>query len=180
MVDTGHFIPPGTPQPLFIVAQEDRVRVVVEVPEADAPLIRTGLTATVVIPSLKTKAFEGPLARTAWSLEPGSRTLRVEIDLDNAELRLRPGMYVTARIAAPRPEAFVVPTGALTRLSEQTVCYRAVDGQAVRTPVAVGFSDGQRTEMIRWQASDGTWHDWSAEVAVVTPAAAVVEGQKVP
>lgn len=95
-IHTGHFLQPASgsnAQPLFVVAQTDLVRVFVDVPESDALMVTIGMPARIRVQTIKDQDFKGKVTRTAWSLEPRSRTLRTEIDLPNPEGKLRPGMY---------------------------------------------------------------------------------------
>ena len=75
-VDTGHFLQPGTSgggtrsEPLFVVVRIDRVRVFLEVPEADAVLVTDGGSARVRVPVLNDQEFIGKVAGSSWSLEP--------------------------------------------------------------------------------------------------------------
>src|SRR5579871_2667485 len=84
-VDTGHFLQSssagsgGKAEPLFVVVRMDLVRIFVDVPEADAILVRKGAVARVRIQALNDREFEGKVAGTSWALEPGQRTLRTEI-----------------------------------------------------------------------------------------------------
>ncbi|HUG66316.1 MAG TPA: efflux RND transporter periplasmic adaptor subunit [Pirellulaceae bacterium] len=100
-VDTGHFVRPpqgsGSPS-LFVVITADVVRIVAEIPELEAPLVNVGNRAFIRVQSLGGEEIEGQVTRTAWALDPASRTLRAEIDLPNPTGRLRPGMYATVRI----------------------------------------------------------------------------------
>ncbi|MDA1049387.1 MAG: efflux RND transporter periplasmic adaptor subunit [Planctomycetota bacterium] len=100
-VDTGHLVRPpqgsGSPS-LFVVVRADVVRIVTEIPELEAPLVKVGNRVFIRIQALGGEEIEGQVTRTAWVLDPSSRTLRTEIDLPNPTGRLRPGMYATARI----------------------------------------------------------------------------------
>lgn len=178
-VDTGHFLQANRMEPIFVVARADRVRVAVDVPEADAALVKAGLKATVVIPSLKGLNFEGVVSRTAWGLDDGSRTLRTEIDFDNADGRLRPGMFVSARITAPLPEAFVVPPAAVTKQGDVTVCFVIYEGKAARTPVRTGVTAGEWTQVFQWKKSEMEWKDFDGTETLASPAAVLADGQAV-
>jgi HlyD family secretion protein len=184
-VDTGHFVQPaaaGKSEPLFTVVRLDTVRVPVDVPEADAGLIKKGEKAVVRIPSLKGAEFSGDVMRTSAALDPGSRTLRVEIDLPNADHRLRPGMYVQARITAEMPEAWVLPANSVVKQADQTVCFLFRDGKAVRLPIQPGRTDGTFTEVFKKQkaGAPGTWEDWTGQEEILSgPAATLTDGQAV-
>jgi HlyD family secretion protein len=184
-VDTGHFAQPagtGKSEALFTVVRLDTVRVPVDVPEADAALVTKGVKAKVSIPALKGVEFAGEVKRTAEALDPGSRTLRVEIDLPNPDRKLRPGQYVNASITAPMPEAWVLPANAVVKQADQTVCFLYSDGKAVRLPIQPGRTDGTWTEVFRKQKSGvpGAWEDWTGREDVLSgPAATLTDGQAV-
>src|SRR5207249_329803 len=103
-VHRGHFLQPGTSgsgtrgESLFVVVALEKVRVFLEVPEADAILVSDGMPARIRIPVLNDREFTGTVAGSSWSLEPGQRTLRTEIDFANPGELLRPGMYAHAVI----------------------------------------------------------------------------------
>ena len=181
-VDTGHFVQPvGGPkaEALFTVVRQDTVRVPVEVPEADAALVHKGQKARVQVPALNA-TIDGTVSRTAEALEPSSRTLRVEIDLPNPDRRLRPGLYVNARISAEMPKAWVLPAGAVVKQAEQVVVFLYRDGKAVRVPVRSGRSDGTFTEVFQKVGPGGAWEDWTGSEPVLSgPAATLSDGQAV-
>ena len=182
-VDTGHFIQPGggKPEALFTVAVLDRVRVVVDVSEADAALVRDGAVAKIAVHALGGAEIAGKVTRTAWALEPGARTLRAEIDLPNPDGRLRPGMYVVARITADLPEAWVLPSAAVAKQGDALACYRAESSKWVRTPVQAGRTDGTQTQVFKMRKA-GTadaWEDITGQEEIAAQAAAVSDGQPV-
>lgn len=180
-VSPGDFVgAAGKPGGVFRVARVDPVRVVFQVPEADAGLVAEGRPVKVVVQALGGPEVAGTVARTSWSLEPGSRTLRAEIDLPNPDGRVRPGMYVYARVTAELPEAWGLPAAAVQKLGDEHVVYRVVDGKAVRTPVELIRGDGQFTQVRRYKKPGTTeWADWTGAEAVASPAAAVTDGQPI-
>ena len=95
-VDTGDFVASAASnrtEPLFTVYSVDRLRIVVDIPESQAPLIQLGQRATLKVDALKDKPFQGVVKRTAGVLDPRTRTLRVEAELDSPTGELRPGMF---------------------------------------------------------------------------------------
>ena len=101
-VDTGHLTTPGTGgELLFVVARSDVVTITVGVPETEAPFVNPGDPARVRLQALEGKTFEGQVTRTAWALDPATRTLRAEIDLPNADDRCGRGSTPT-RPSSPR------------------------------------------------------------------------------
>jgi RND family efflux transporter MFP subunit len=166
---------------IFSVARVDPVRAVVEVPESDAGFVRKDLPAKVAIGSGDGPERSGTVSRTSWALEPGSRTLRVEIDLPNQDRALSPGTYILARMTAELPAAWALPASAVVKLGDGYVYYRVVDGTALRTPVQVLRGDGQFTQVSKWQ-KPGTneWTDFTGNEKVVVQGATVSDGQAVP
>lgn len=152
-VNTGDFVQPttGKSDGLFAVAKINPVRLVIHVPEADAGLVTDKSTVKLVLPALKGVPLQGKVDRTAWSLEPGSRTLRVEIDQDNTGDKLRPGMYVFAYLTEQLPEAWTVPLSAVTKQGDGMVVFLIDGTKVVRASAQVGHSDGKFIEIVRIQ-----------------------------
>lgn len=180
---TGDLLQPGGGKggALFTVARLDPVRLVVNVPEADAALVREEGEVRLVVPALKGPPLKGKVTRTSWALEPGSRTLRTEIDAPNADGRLRPGMYLYAHLTAQLPEEWVLPAAAVVKQGDTVVCFLIEDGKVVRTPVQVGHTDGKYTEVLRLQkpGTPPSWVELTGKEVVVAKAAGLVDGQPV-
>jgi multidrug efflux pump subunit AcrA (membrane-fusion protein) len=194
-VHTGHFLQPASgpsvsAQPLFVVVRTDKVRVFLEVPETEAVLVKCGpkegCPAHIRVPVLNDREFTGQVAGSSWSLDPGQRTLRTEIDFDNTDGALRPGMYAHAIINAEQPNAWTVPSKSLVTRDSQTVCYCLQEGKAVRTPVRVGIHAGSLIEVLKKQgrparAGDGApWVNFTGAESVITDhAGELTDGQEV-
>lgn len=183
-VDAGHFLqPPSGPkaEPLFVVARLDKVRVAVDVPEDDAALVQTKAPATVRVQALGGPDLVGQVSRVAWGLDPGMRTLRTEIDLPNAQRRLRPGMYALASIAVDYPDRLALPAAALVKQGDAVVCFRIQDGKAVRLPVRIGVSDGAWTEVLsqQEQGKANAWAPFSGTEAIAAEARLLTDGAAV-
>jgi HlyD family secretion protein len=180
-VSNGDLVQPGGGKGewLFTVARLDPVRVAVAVPEADAELVQKDAEVKLTVPAAGGPALTGKVVRTSWDLEQGSRTLRTEIDLPNKDHVLRPGMYVYARITCPLPEAWTLPVSAVVKQDSAMVCFRTVDGKAVRTPVQVGRGDGQFIEVLKYQTagSPPSWETWTGKEEVAVRAAGLTDGQ---
>jgi HlyD family secretion protein len=130
----------GGSLPIFTIVQTSTVRIVTLVPDADVPNIAVGDPATFEVDALPGREYKGTVSRTAVALEPGTRTMRVEIDLDNPDGRLRPGMYGRVEIRlATLPDAVVIsiPNSALISGTSGSYCFVVFDGHAVATMVSV-------------------------------------------
>jgi multidrug efflux pump subunit AcrA (membrane-fusion protein) len=180
-VNTGDYVTGNDKTPLFRVARMDPVRVVVKVPEADAGLAGVGQDVKITIQGLESAEQTGKVVRTSWALEQGSRTLRVEIDLQNKDGNVRPGMYVYARLTATLPAEWAVPAAAVGKINEQPVIYLVEGGKAIRVQVQLLRGDGQYTQVKRYRrAGDNNWTEVTGAESVATPAAGLSDGQTVP
>lgn len=178
-VDPGVFVQPGGMQPLFVVASIDPVRVVIEVPEADAELAADGAKADVIIAALGGEERSGTVTRSAWGLDAKmGRTLRAEIDLKNPGGKLRPGMYVTATINIVRPKTLTLPTGAVLSEGGENFCYMVESGKARRTPLRLGVRSGAEVEVLSKKTAAG-WQPLAGADQVVTNPGGLSDGQEV-
>jgi multidrug efflux pump subunit AcrA (membrane-fusion protein) len=182
-VHTGDFVQTGSGRmesdSLFTVARLDPVRVVIHVPEADAALVNEKGAVKLSVQALRSGELTGSITRTSWALEPGSRTLRVEVDMPNTQGKLRPGMYVYAKLTGTLPESWTLPAASLVRQGDATVCFLAEKGKWIRTIVQAGHNDGARVEVFKRQAPGSTiqWQDWIGTEQVAARAASLVDGQ---
>lgn len=180
-MNTGDFVTGTERAGLLAVARIDPVRVVVNVPEADAGLVAAGQDVRITLQAVSGPEQTGKVTRTSWSLEPGSRTLRTEIDLPNEKGLVRPGMYVYARLTANLPAAWAVPAAAVGKVGDESVVYLAEGGKAVRVAVQPLRGDSQFIQLRRYKKPGATdWTDFSGAESVATPAAALTDGQPTP
>ena len=87
---------------LFRIAQTDRLRTYVNVPQSDADSVRVGQVARLVIADLAGHQFSGTVTRTANALDPATRTLLTEVQVPNSNGLLLPGMYTQVDLTTPR------------------------------------------------------------------------------
>jgi len=180
-VNTGDFLAPGRVEPLFTISRIETLRLVVFVPEADAGLVKKDTPILLRVQALKGWELKGIVSRTSWSLDPGARTLRAEIDVPNPGEMLRPGMYVYATLEGTLPENWAIPNTALAKQGENLVCFRDLGGKIARTVVQVGHSDGKLTEILKWQtAPDGAWNTPDGNCKVCIKSAGLADGMPIP
>ncbi len=148
-VDKGHYVQPnGGSNPLLVIVRAEVVRVFIDVPELEAPLVDAGDAAIITAQADGGRQIEGKVTRTSWILDATNRSLVTEIDLPNEKGLLRPGMYATASILLDhRDDALAIPVAALVRDAGGDFCYCVRDGRAVRTPVALGLRSGGEYEV---------------------------------
>jgi RND family efflux transporter MFP subunit len=175
-VDTGHLVQPGknaADKPLLVVVQADTVRVLVDVPEGDATLVQAGSDVSIRTPAAANATIKGQVKRSAWVLQPATRTLRVEVDVPNKEGKLRPGMYVYADVkVAERKDAMALPKGAVLVQDNQSFCL-TVDSASkiVRLPIQIGIRAGDEVEVLSGLSG--------SERVIATNVTAYREGQTV-
>jgi len=100
-IDVGALVNEGSTL-LYRIAQTDRLRTYLNVPQADSGSVRAGQHATLIVPDLGGRKFSGLVTRTANALDPASRTLLTEVQVDNSSGSLLPGMYSEVDLAVPR------------------------------------------------------------------------------
>ncbi len=181
-VDSGHFVQPasspGSPS-LLSVANTNRLRVFVDVPETEASYLDAGYAdeaagdlATIRSPSLKDQTITARVTRQGSQLEPDNRSLTAEIDLEGQGARLMPGAYVTVSIVLEqREQALVLPTTAIVRSGAETSVRMVVDKKIVIRPVKLGLRVGDEVQIL--EGLDGS------ESVVQLRAANLQEGQEV-
>jgi len=158
-VDTGDFVASAatgkSEHPLFSVIRVDKLRIHVDVPEADSSLIQTGQPATLVVDAIRGRTFEGAVTRTAGALDANTRTLRVEVEMAQPDELLRPGMFGELTITlAERPHALMIPARCLHYEGRQPFVYAVENNVVAKRPVKLGFSDGSRAEIVDGLAAD--------------------------
>jgi multidrug efflux pump subunit AcrA (membrane-fusion protein) len=193
-VNTGDFVQPpsaGKGEPLYVVERRDLMRVLVDVPEADADWVTKGTKARIQIQVLRGPDLSGEVARTSYALDRTARTLTAEIDLPNPQDRLRPGMYVSASLIAEQPNVLTLPASAIVTQGDvlqgyQSFCFLVVDGKAWRTPIQMGARGGDRVEVLKKQSrpakpgEEARWEDFTGqEQMVANNPASLTDGQAV-
>ncbi|HEX5047859.1 MAG TPA: efflux RND transporter periplasmic adaptor subunit [Gammaproteobacteria bacterium] len=141
--------PKGSGQPLLRVAQVDTIRVKTYVPERDTLWADVGDPATIAFEALPGRTFAGKIARLSGVLDPQTRTMLVEIDLPNADGKIRPGSYGRAEITLEKHDrALALPSSAVRDDGGNAFVYVVGGGdKAQRVDVTLGLQDGGWTEI---------------------------------
>jgi len=138
-IERGEYVKAG--DPVAVVVQIDRLKVLVDVPEKDVRYFHVGEEVNVVQAQIDTGEQlhrDGQLVHLAYKADPLTRTYRAKIEVDNSDGQLRPGMIV--RIEALRreiKEAIAIPLYAVVDLDGRKVVFVAADGKAELRPVMV-------------------------------------------
>lgn len=148
-VDTGALVADANTL-LFRIAQTERVRTYVNVPQAESTAIRVGQPAQLKIPDLPLKSFRGTVTRTANALDPATRTLLAEVQVMNQEGLLLPGMYSEVNFETPRlePPLIVRADALVVRGDGSHVAVVGADDVVHYRAVQVGRDYGDRLEIL--------------------------------
>jgi membrane fusion protein, multidrug efflux system len=147
-VDQGTFVSPN--QPVFRIVDEGDIYLTVRIPERDAGRISMGQAVTLRVTAMGGVELPGKISRIAPALDPATRTLRVDIVLDEEQPSIRPGMFARARIELGREErAITIPNQSLLTDRDGTTFVWLVQGdEAVRTPVRTSLIGRERTQIV--------------------------------
>lgn len=168
-VDPGAFLQQGK---ILSIVDTAKVRVLVDVPEAEVRFAQVGTQATVRFDALPGRNVTAKISRTAGALDPILRTMRVELDIPNPESSIYPGMFARVELGVERrPNAMVIPSKAVTMLQNHSFVFVNMGGTAKRVPVTVGTADGDWCE-----ASSGLTGD---ELIILPEGKAVTEGMAI-
>ncbi len=133
---------------LFHMTAINRLRVFVSVPEQDIRAAQSGATATLFLTEFPGRTFQGTIARNSNAIDPTSRTLLVEVDVDNPSGELLPGAYVTVHLKLPgAANAMTVPANTLLFRTEGLRVAVVRDNKAELIPVHVGRDFGDSLEV---------------------------------
>lgn len=135
--------------PLLRLVQTSRLRVVVSVPELEVAGTRLGEPLTFTVPAYLGKKFTGTITRIGHALDVQTRTMPVELDVDNRSGQLEPGMYASVQWRVRRPYAtLLVPTSAVVTTLRDTFVVRVKDGKADVVSVKTGDTMNNQIEVV--------------------------------
>ncbi len=139
----------GNPGELFHIEQTGKLRIFVNVPQNDAAYVSTGTQVSLTTQQYPGRRFAATVARSADAIDPVSRTLRVEIDVDNSNGALMPGAYAQAHLALQTTHpALELPVSALLfRPDAVTVAVVGSDNKVRLQQVTIGRDFGTYVEV---------------------------------
>jgi len=136
-------------KPLFTLVATARVKAVFPLPERDAALFTKGTPAAVTVASLAPGPIAGTVSLVGVIADRATSTYRLEVDLPNADGRLKPGMLAKLRILrAAADGAVAVPLFAVMRSNGGMHAFVYDNGAARRREVSAGIIDGDRQQII--------------------------------
>jgi RND family efflux transporter MFP subunit len=163
----------GSNQELFVVAKIDPIRVFVNVPEIDAPLIHIGVQGSIELAALNGQRFSGKVVRTANAIDAATRTLNTEIDVPNPKGVLLPGAFAQVHFSLNvKTRSLSLPVNALLFRAEGTrAAVVGGDGKIHLKPVVIGRDYGTAVEILGGVEP--------SDAIVLNPSDSLDEGQSV-
>jgi RND family efflux transporter MFP subunit len=153
-VDTGQLITQGSTAELFHMQALQTLRVYTNVPELYTQTLKRGMKIPLTFPEYPGKSFDGTLVRTADAIDPASRTLLVEVDVNNRDGALMPGSLAQVHFKTPPVgPTFIVPSAALIFRRDNGMRVGIVEDSSNGTvahivPVTIGEDDGATVQIV--------------------------------
>ena len=172
-VDTGQLITEGGTSELFHMQAIQTLRVYANLPQSYSANVKRGAKIDLTFAEHAGKTYQGTLVRTADAIDPVSRTLLVEIDVNNREGELLPGSLAQVHFKAPAAgPTFIVPASALIFRREGMRLGTVVNGNIAHlVPVVIGEDDGATVQIV--SGLNG------GDKVIQDPPDSLIEGEKV-
>ena len=162
----------GTKTDLFHIAQPGKLRVYVNVPQEYSQGIKAGMTADLSLTEFPDRKFQGKLVRTASAINVTTRTLLVEIEVDNFSGTLLTGSYAEVHLKIPtQASTLLLPVNALLFRTEGLRVGVVKHGKVVLTAVTPGRDFGNQIEVVSGLKPD--------DQVIINPPDSIVSGQQV-
>ena len=151
-VDIGDSVIPQEPmpqEPVLNIAYMDKVKIVVNVGEKDISKLRKGEKVRVSVDAYPGESFLGRVMRVAPAVDPRSRKVKVELEIENKDHRLKPGMFADVEIIyEEHKDVLVVPRIAVLERGGRKVLFTVEDDRAKLREVKTGVSDEEKIEIV--------------------------------
>ncbi len=162
----------GVKTDLFHISQPGMLRVYVNVPEEYSQGVKAGMTADLSLAEFPGRKFQGRLVRTADAINMTTRTLLIEIDVDNPAGTLLTGSYAEVHLAVPaQASTYLLPVNTLIFRSEGLRIGIVKDGKVVLSAVTPGHDFGNEIEIVAGLKPD--------DQVIINPPDSIVSGQAV-
>ena len=150
--DIGDLIQAGdnsAPKELFRLASIRKLRIYIPVPEVYAAQVRNGESVKVTLDAFPNREFAGTVVRNSDAIDLNSRTLNVEVDVDNPTGKLFPGAYAFVHLKVPASARSVtIPSNALLFRSEGLRVGVVRNSHVALTPITIGQDYGSAVEVL--------------------------------
>ena len=173
--DIGNLIQAGdnsAPKEIFHLASIRKLRVYIPVPEVYAPYVHNGEPVKVTFDAFPNEDFSGIVVRNSDAIDLNSRTLNVEVDVDNGTGRLFPGAYAFVHLKVPAGAgAVTIPSNALLFRAEGLRAGVVRNGRVTLAPISIGQDYGSAVEVLSGLKS--------GDAVIVNPSDSLADGAAV-
>jgi membrane fusion protein (multidrug efflux system) len=139
---------PGTATPIVRIVESNRLRLVIPVPEAYTAGVTNGTSLTFTVAAYPGQTFTGTVSRISQSVDVATRTMAVELDVNNGDGRLAPGTFCQVKWPVRRTEpSLLVPTGSVASTTGRTFVIRVRGGRTEWVDVKTGLTSGPLVEV---------------------------------
>jgi RND family efflux transporter MFP subunit len=171
-LDVGQLVNAGAGQELYRLAQTDKLRVFVHVPQNYARSTSVGQIAELTLPEAPDQKFEAKVVRTAGALDVATRTLLVELEVDNSKGEILAGSYGLVQLRDSRPEAaLALPSSSIIFRSEGPQVAVVMNNHLSLRKVKLGRDFGSVVEILSGVAA--------TDSVITNPADSFAEGIEV-
>ncbi|MBS1525801.1 MAG: efflux RND transporter periplasmic adaptor subunit [Bacteroidetes bacterium] len=150
-VNMGAYVGPagkGSDQPIFVIQEQNKMRLVISVPEMYTGGLSDKNEVTFTVKALPNRKFKAQVKRLAGALDEKLRAERLEMDVYNKNKELLPGMYADVDLPVPsRDSAFVVPNTSVVTSTERVFVIKVNGNKAQWVDVKKGFQSGGNMEV---------------------------------
>lgn len=150
-VSQGAYVGPsgkGSDQPMFTLQTQEKLRLIVAVPEAYTSYLTDKSEVSFTVASLPDQVFKAQVKRLAGALDQRLRSERMEMDVINDSKKLLPGMIANITIPLPaRDSTLLVPASAVVSSTEKVYVVKIVNGKATWVPVEKGRASDNKAEV---------------------------------
>jgi RND family efflux transporter MFP subunit len=162
----------GAAKEMFHIQSTRVLRVYINVPQQYSQAAKPGLSADLTLAEFPGRRFKGQLVRTANAIDQASRTLLVEVDVNNTTGELLPGGYTEVHLKLPETvPTFILPVNTLIFRSQGLQIATVQDGKATLVPIVLGRDFGSEVEVVSGLSGQ--------ENVMVNPPDSLVEGEQV-
>jgi membrane fusion protein, multidrug efflux system len=139
---------PGAATPIVRIVESNRLRLVIPVPEAYTAGVTNGTALTFTVEAYPGQTFTGTVSRISGSVDVATRTMAVELDVNNADGRLAPGTFCQVKWPVRRTApSILVPSGSVASTTGRTFVIRVRDGRTEWVDVETGLGSGPLVEV---------------------------------
>jgi len=139
---------PGTAMPILRIIESNRLRLVIPVPEAYTAGLANGRSLTFTVTAYPGQTFTGTVSRISQSVDVATRTMAVELDVNNADGRLAPGTFCQVQWPVHRTApSLLVPSGSVASTTGRTFVIRVRGGRTEWVDVKTGLTSGPLVEV---------------------------------